>query len=150
MSTAGESDICLFSLFSFSFDELCQDVHPQYARNAISLVASVPFDIRLSSFADIERIFPGFLSFSGFVSISLYHYLFLFFSFLYNKGIDASLPVVVRLYKVKYELCKQILNLPCGRAAIGRISLEYPSVDEARASKNMFHGKVLLCVLLLR
>ena len=51
------------------------------------------------------------------------------------------MPVVVRLYKVKYEICKQVLNLPCGRAAIGRISLEYPSIDEARASQNMFNGE---------
>lgn len=94
-------------------------MHPNYARNAISLVASVPFDIRLTCFADIEKIFPGFLSFTG---------------------IDPTLPVVVRLYKVKYEVCKQVLNLRCGRAAIGRISLEYPSVEDARKSLNMFHG----------
>ncbi len=74
------------------------DVHPTFARNAISIVARVPFDMRLSCFADIEAIFPGFLVFSK---------------------IEPWQPVVVRMYKVKYEICKQILNLPCGKAAVG-------------------------------
>jgi 8-oxo-dGTP pyrophosphatase MutT (NUDIX family) len=75
------------------------DVHPTFARNAISLVARVPYDIRITSFHDIEAIFPGFLAFSG---------------------IEPWQPVVVRMYKVKYEICKQILNLPCGKAAVGK------------------------------
>ena len=74
------------------------DVHPTFARNAISLVARVPFDMRISCFQDIEALFPGFLAFSR---------------------IEPWQPVVVRMYKVKYEICKQILNLPCGKAAVG-------------------------------
>ncbi len=54
------------------------DVHPTFARNAISLVARVPYDIRISCFHDIEAIFPGFLAFSR---------------------IEPWQPVVVRMYK---------------------------------------------------
>ena len=96
------------------------DVHPKYARHAISIVARVPFDHRLTHFGDIERIFPGFGSFTG---------------------IESWQSINVRLYKVKYEVCKQVLTLPCGMSALGRISLEYPSVDDARASRNVFHGE---------
>ena len=76
-----------------------------------------PFRILITLF---KRIFPGFLAFTG---------------------IEAWQQIFVRLYKVKYEICKQLLTLPCGTSAIGRISLEYPSVDDARASRGLFHGE---------
>lgn len=46
-------------------------------------VAYVPYDVRFTCFDDIENIFPGFLEFTK---------------------IDASQPIVVRMYKVTISL----------------------------------------------
>ena len=39
------------------------DVHPRFSRNAVSLVAQLPFDVKISCFRDLEVIpHPPFLA----------------------------------------------------------------------------------------
>lgn len=100
-------------------NKLETDFHPRFVRFAISLVAKVPEDYTFKVWQDIENIFPGIIAFLGIL------------------GTD---EVITRLYKVKYEVCNQILILN-KKKVIGRISLEYPSFEEATSHNNMFHGE---------
>ena len=96
-----------------------QDYHPGFARIAISMVANVPPETELERWEHLEDIFPGLCEFCK---------------------IDPATSINIRLYKVKWEQTKQELIIN-NYKAIGKISLEYPSIEDARNGTNLFHGQ---------
>ena len=96
-----------------------QDYHPKLARMAISLAVDTIFEIKLDKWADLENIFSGLCEF---------------------LNIDPQESIFVRLYKVKWEETKQKILIN-DHVGLGKISLEYPSFEDAKKGTNLFHGQ---------